>query len=228
MVDLSFLRENQRIELEIFRNGKSEKFPSRVEELSENAITISSPLYRGEIVPVNMGEKIKIIINVDNGILQFEITVLDRKKIHNINCLVVSKPESLQKIQRRNFFRIKCQVDVEYRKLVEISQFCKDPFIKTSTKDISGGGLLLVAHENVTKESILEVIIHLPKYGEINTVGKVVMVKDGVEDTKGKKEIALEFVVIEEKDREKIVKFIFEKQREQRYKEFKWVDRIGS
>ena len=54
------------------------------------------------------------------------------------------------------------------------------------------------------------------------------IVREGGGLKKRLKEVGVKFIVIEDKDREKVVKFIFEKQREQRHKELRWVDRLST
>jgi c-di-GMP-binding flagellar brake protein YcgR len=228
MAGLDFLKENQRIEIEVSLEGKKEKFQSRIEEIGEKTMNISSPTYKGELVSLHPGRTLIVYVYAQEGIFRFGTKVLDRRSEKNIPILVLSKPESLQKVQRRNFFRLKTSLEIEYRILSEPTAFSQQPFKKTQAKDISGGGVLLLMDIPLQKNNYLELIIHLEKWGEINCVGKVVFVKESKDTTKKQKEIALEFILIEEPDREKIIKFIFEKQRQQRYKELRWVDTISS
>ena len=93
-----------------------------------------------------------------------------------------------------------------------------DPFIAARLMDISGGGAMVVTGHPVAREMILELSITLPQNQIVPAVTKVVFVKEGKGGDK-KRELATVFLVIEEPDREKIIKYVFKRQQELRRKE---------
>ena len=226
MAEKDFLEVSQRLQIEIKTGSYAGKYHSRIEDLSENTITIGAPFHHGAIVPVNPGQNLLITAIAESALYNFSSLILEKKQ-EPLPVLIVTKPESMQKVQRRSFFRVKADIPISYRVLPNLTAPSFGEFKQTKSIDISGGGVLLLTDEPFGKETILELKIDLPKHSSISAVARVVFLKDTQRPDK-KKEIATEFVIIEESDREKIVKFIFEKQREDRKKELKWVDRLSS
>ena len=112
---------------------------------------------------------------------------------------------------RRRFVRLNSAFDVVYtrRKLESGEKLAL-------SKNISAGGVCLIlysAYDDVKKGDILDLIMHLPNQKRgVNAIGKVVWVrKFEIKDkVKGSRfEAGIEFVAIENKDKENIRKFVF-------------------
>jgi c-di-GMP-binding flagellar brake protein YcgR len=211
-----FLKINQRIQIEVKEGPFAGKYYSRIEDVGVNELVIGAPIYRGEIIKLKVGSFINIVLTGENALFQFESKILE-EITDPLPLLVISKPKNMQKVQRRNFFRIKVTIPVEYRVLPDILETSTEEFKFAETVDISGGGTLLLISEEFPKETILELKLHLKENLIVPAVGRVVFTKDEKRKDK-KKMVAVEFIVIEEREREKIVKFVFEKQREERQK----------
>jgi len=112
---------------------------------------------------------------------------------------------------RRKFVRLNSAFDVVYarRKLTPGQKLAL-------SKNISAGGICLIlysAYDDVKNGDILDLSLYLPKQKKpVNAIGKVVWVrKFEIKDkVKGQRfEAGVEFVAIDNKDRENIRKYVF-------------------
>lgn len=217
--DNDFLRPNQRLQVEVLTGSLAGKYVSRVEDVETDKVAISLPTASGQGVPLRPGTSMKLTVMTESALYQFETSVLERKQLGAVPVLVVSKPDSMKKVQRRSFFRVSAVLSAQYRFLSSVDSYSTEPFKTAATKDISGGGTCLVLLEDVKKEQLFELKIELPKMGFVNAVARAVMVKG---DSGKKKDVALEFAIIDESEREKVVKYVFQRQAELRRKERRW------
>lgn len=219
------LRVNRRVQL---ATKERPRFPyfSLIEDVSEQTLIVDNPMEKGALVSIPIGSEVTCSLQVENAIYSFQSQVLDRREEGKLSLLVLAKPESLDRIQRRQFFRFKAALPLRFRPLDDLQATSTAPYQEALTKDISGGGLLFSATFPLSKESIVDLLIEVPQKKEsvsVPCVGRVVVVKgEGRE-----KDYGVEYVLIEEKDREKIVRFIFEEQAKQRRKEMRWVDHLA-
>lgn len=145
---------------------------------------------------------------------RFKCRFLD-KKMHPLPVWKVSMPYDIEKIQMREFVRIDAMVAV-YIQNMPNGEDVKP--LKLFTKDISGGGLQLVAREKIKIGSKLQMNIEIPDFETINAIGEVVRVEQPQADNL-LFWIGIRFLDIQEKDRNKIIKFVFKKELEIRRKE---------
>lgn len=198
--------------------GAQEKYFSRVEDVKDEGIIVAAPVKQGQVVPIAVNTQLNVTILGENDMYNFQTQVLARGQLGTLPVITLMKPDSTRKIQRRNFFRISADLPCSFRILPEVTAMSMDPYIEAKSKDISGGGTLVVTEYPVAREMILELFITLPQNQIVPAVAKVVFVKEGKGGDK-KRELATVFLVIEEPDREKIVRYVFKRQQELRRKE---------
>jgi c-di-GMP-binding flagellar brake protein YcgR len=176
-------------------------------------------------VPLRIGQKIKCIIQHRDALFQFETEIVDFKRSGLVNLLVLDMPEQLDRVQRRQHFRLEIDLPIRYR--IRPNALMKDSprFQTTHTKNISGGGLQIsdldsVKLDPVKKGTMLDLLIELPDRNKdpqtivahpviIECTGKVVSIRGNGDQ---KPAFGIEFSHIEEQDREKLINFIFEEQ----------------
>jgi c-di-GMP-binding flagellar brake protein YcgR len=111
---------------------------------------------------------------------------------------------------RRKYPRLRAAV-VEYSPVGE-----EDTKEMSFTKDVGAGGICIIVSENIEQDAVLSLKIYLPDSEDaIDAMGKVVWVRESEflkakARNKDKKhyDLGLEFVEIEEKDREKIYHYV--------------------
>jgi c-di-GMP-binding flagellar brake protein YcgR len=112
--------------------------------------------------------------------------------------------------EKREFVRLDLNVKVDWKKITETPE-AKQEF-SDKTKNISVGGLCLVANEKLNIGETLQISMELPSEKVINAIGKVVWISeyeilDLEEETIY--DIGVEFIGISKKEREEINKFVF-------------------
>lgn len=174
---------------------------------------------RTAILPLQSRLKISFI-DKNRRVYQFETTLIKRVKTSKILGLAVVYPEKdeIKRIQRRNYVRIHTSIDVAIHS--PNSSFL--PII-TVTNDISGGGLSIIVPEDTELESGMEaeVWMVLPRNnGKNDYICAKSETVDLFEEKDEPMKASFKFVDIDENDKQRIIRFVFDKQREERRKEY--------
>jgi c-di-GMP-binding flagellar brake protein YcgR len=191
-------------------------YKTRVADIHTKYISVEVPIdiKTGAFKPLKEGQKVAVSYTREDGIqFQFFTTIIG-SSIGNIRTFHLEKPEqkSIRKLQRREYFRIPVNANLSIEH--------KGYILRTTSKDLSGGGVSFVDQKHRFKEKD-EVT------GEVNlefkngkqemvpfrgTIARTILLHNEV------KGIAIEFTEIHEVQRAAIVRFCFERQLEIRYK----------
>lgn len=208
-----------KIELELYdENG--EKTPlilvSQFESYhkDDNLMKIHAPFTQGKIYPVHPKSLVNINFSNDNETFMFRAEVINRINIEPIPMLWVKPVSPIEKIERRTFFRMECHLNIKYR---IVDSFSADDNVETTyiegyTCDISGGGVCLAAETELEKGTKIDAYLYIKKL--IRFFGVVVRSIKVRERGKLIYETGVEFERIENVDRESIISYVFEVQRE--------------
>lgn len=189
-------------------------YKSNIEDVQDRYFAISIPIKEGQYIPLRAGEKVEVLYFNDNNIYKFFSKVLGRK-IDGIPVVLLSKPDKVQVIQRRRFVRISHIVPAKYAKTTKEAKIPGEGTVLGATLlDISAGGVRIRISEEVSRGEFVEV--YFPLSGEEFILkGELVRV---IKDKDGKYACGVSFIDLRERDRDKIVRFIFQLMREQRKK----------
>lgn len=186
------------------KNGENEEYASRVISLdSEIELMVENPSKEGKEVHFLNGTKLDVVFQVENlGLHSFETEIVAKVR-EKINLLKLRRLGEVKNLQRRNFYRVKSDLDVIVRMSGDVI------FEETIILDISGGGLKFLSRQDFKLGDLVELNITL--LGEdLDLEAKVIKVdKIGF----GKSEVSVEFYDLYEDDQNVIVKYVFEKQR---------------
>ncbi|TYQ13179.1 UNVERIFIED_CONTAM: c-di-GMP-binding flagellar brake protein YcgR [Acetivibrio alkalicellulosi] len=209
-----------KLEIRISRFDDSKKddvYASQLEWAeSNNVLFVAAPIYQGKVYPISVETQVGICFVKDNNLYEFRGKVIDRSTKHNISVLKIETLSEIKKIQRREFFRFDCTIPINYRILSSSGE--KDQqnqsYIKTITRDLSGGGVCIKLMEKVEYGKLIECELFLNDFNKVCFSGKVVRFTE-YETIKNtfKYEIGVLFEKIDEKSREKIISYIFMEQR---------------
>jgi c-di-GMP-binding flagellar brake protein YcgR len=112
--------------------------------------------------------------------------------------------------ERRRFVRLDMNVVVKWEKITEDSnQIVGDTDI---TKNISVGGICLIAYERLEVGDKLRLEIELPTKKTVSAKGRVVWINEFEVIGRGlekRYDVGVEFIDIRDEDREEINKFVF-------------------
>lgn len=214
------LRINQRVEIEVpSKDACGGCYSSRVEDLFPNRVVLAAPIKNNKIVPLKRGEVIKIKYWGGSAGYSFTTRVLRRKGGH-LPTITVELPEKIKRWQRRNYLRVSASIPLTFT-LTNSDGKSKHPQIyRSETIDISGGGVMLKSPLLIEKGSYLELELMLPQRGVIVALGRIVRIQERSSKNKHFYLLGIEFSVIKESDREKIITYVFDLQRQRNRRRF--------
>jgi c-di-GMP-binding flagellar brake protein YcgR len=205
------LKVNQRLEI-MLTSAPGEKFTSRIEEINPDNLIIAMPMAKGHPILLHNGSEFFVRLVVHSAAYQFSCIFLD-KRIQPIPVWIASLPRNIKRIQQRAFVRIDTALPVHWQSLSSEEA----PIIRSITKDISGGGVRLVSKKPIPLGEKLNISIQLADIGPLELICEVVRVEQPKSDVPIFW-IGTKFLDLAENTRNKIIKFIFRKQLEERQK----------
>ena len=200
---------------ELSLTGQQDKYYSKVQEVAgENQIVITAPLESGRIVPLEMNRKYGMCVYTNKGLYRCEVVVSKRSKNDKLYLITLDILTTLQKYQRRQFYRMDCMLNFHYKDDAE------DSWQEGLILDISGGGIRFTSKSKLENDKGL--INHLrldmgqlDKETELFLSGMIIE-SSPTELDPTVYENRVEFDQIDSYEREIIIKFIFEEQRKRR------------
>jgi len=211
------LRVNQSIDIEVKKGLYKGTFPSKIDEVNEENIKVLAPYRNGEIVPLRAGTEVNIFFTGNDAAYKFNSEIIDRIK-EQVKLLIITPPEEIVRIQRRDYFRLDVKKDAKYRKLDDYELGdeidCNKSFIESQTIDLSGGGVRLVNESDLEEGDFIELMIDLSGIKEVMILGEV---KQEYSLPNGEA-VGVEFKDISRQARDEIIGWLFDYQRELRKK----------
>ncbi|WP_175615079.1 flagellar brake protein [Piscibacillus halophilus] len=211
-----------KLTIETFKNGEVEsRFQCRIVDITQNYLCIDYPIDEstGRTSLLLDGSEFTIsFVGEDGNVYQFSSEVKGRKKL-KIPVLLILIPvkNEIQKIQRREYVRVDVSLDVAIH-----PQSDQQPLI-TRTVDISGGGLAVVddgTARGYKPGDVMDITVVLPfasnHYSYFMAKAELIRFIDGWDQNPAK--ITYQFINMNDKQRDKIIKYCFEKQLEERRK----------
>ncbi|MGI5901199.1 MAG: flagellar brake protein [Desulfitobacteriia bacterium] len=205
------LMEGLALELVVPEGEYKGKYSTKIEELGKKIILIGVPFCEGQFIPLREGTSIELFFNDDVCAYSFTSQVIKRIS-YPIPTLIIEYPQKIKKIQRRQHVRVPVVEEIEYQ-VVEKEDL--GPVKRGYILDLSGGGLLLKASEDLSPNTILLLNINIPGT-EIEIPGTVI--RSEKEESDKTYKIAIRFHEISERVRDKIIGYLFDIQRQMRQK----------
>lgn len=206
--------------------GQRKTYQSQlIDVLSEDRVEITMPMEKQKLVLLPVDGEFDLYFYSDNGLYQCYARVVDRYKNNSLYVLVLDLISNLRKHQRREYYRFSCALEMNSRQLEEeevaLAGKAEDvlspqlPLKRSIIVDISGGGLRFVANYAYEVQSLILCKYDLLVNGETkeyNLVGKVLSVRE-IENRKGVFEHRVQYVNVDDTEREEIIKYIFDEER---------------
>lgn len=214
--DLSKLNVGDKIEISKVEYP-SDKYISQVLDiLNDEEYIISGPIRRSVLIYIRENTIIEVMYfkkEIGKFVFKALVTEIWEKELYKLK---IKRISDITKIQERKFFRLTVSLDVHTKYEIKneneeivIEEVCK-------TVDISGGGMKLLSNYNYKKDDRLLLTFTINDL-ELNLLGEVVRVSK-INSGNFNYEIGLKFIGIESFQRDAIIKYIFEQQRELRKK----------
>jgi c-di-GMP-binding flagellar brake protein YcgR len=186
-----FLSIGAKIHLLIMNDNNQSQYVSRVDNINEDTV-------------------LKVIITKEAAIYEFKAEI--ENKLFGVDPLLrLKRTSDIQKIQRRNYFRLKSLNTIKIRKIVNLKEAIFSEYFNATMVDISGGGLAFNSELELDINDLIEISVTLNS-NTINLLGMVVRA-DRSEDNLKKMGYGINFEKITETERNIIMSFIFEEQR---------------
>lgn len=225
-IDINFLHQN---------NGKTYK-SGVFDFLDDNELEITMPTDEGKMVIFNIGFECQFYFYTGRGLYTCEAVITNRYKRDNFYLLSVKIKTGLKKFQRREFFRLECLIDFVYysiSKEVANLETTEDLFEEITNPeyidkkrlgratDLSGGGTRFTTMEEVEVGSKILVVLRLSneRIDHMFYLVADVIACDPVDHMPGMWVVRCKFEFKNIKDRDLIIRYVFEEDRIKRKKE---------
>jgi|GEM_PF-815759 len=197
--------------------GLLQEYTSQVVDLhGKDFMDVLIPIHKNQDVYLRVDSIVKIVLPKGDAVYEFKAVVYE-KLFGRVPLLRLKMISEVNKIQRRNFYRLKLMRDIEARKLLKAADQEKDQGKKFGEifncylNDISAGGVQISTKEDIQEGDTLEMRIdlngiELVAYGII--VRRTLTVSPRAPFSYGVK-----FDKLSESDKNKLSKFVFEEQR---------------
>ncbi|MBO6108815.1 MAG: flagellar brake protein [Eubacterium sp.] len=203
---------------------------------------IAAPLVDGRLIPLRMDEDIELCFFTKAGLYQCRGRVKKRYSDGNVSVLDVLFVSEPQKFQRRRFYRLECSLEMKYRRLsreeikatqeLERARILEDEekiaeceqtleAVEKNWKDaavtnISGGGIKFHLPESLEVGETIEVDIPISAgrgAASMKMMAHVIESSKSMDMRSSSADVRCEFDSIDNREREDIVKYVFEEQR---------------
>ncbi|MDO3679201.1 flagellar brake protein [Paenibacillus ehimensis] len=189
-----------------------QEYKSRIADVSDAYISMEVPIHdkSGKLKRLYPGDELSVYFITEGGVKNYFNSSVLGFSDDVIRLVLIKKPdpESITKVQRRSFLRVPAILEIAV-KFSEQLQFV------SLTDDVGGGGISFLCEGYVPVESghTVECWLLVPfKNGQIEHVpfkSEIVRVK---ELETGKKQVMMRFSEITDRDRQKIIRYCFERQ----------------
>ncbi|MGG6309614.1 flagellar brake protein [Paenibacillus macerans] len=185
---------------------------SRIADMEEESFLIEVPIESGSgrIKKLYIGDELSVYFLSDAGVKNYFNTYVLGFADDVVQLVRIRKPEpeTITKIQRRHFLRVVAELEIAV-KMKGNTQFV------TYTEDVGGGGVSFICNSeyNLVQGDLLFCWLLIPfKNGSIDHVPFEAEVVRTKKLESGRKMVMLKFVSISDLERQKLIRFCFERQ----------------
>lgn len=196
--------------------------------IDDEQFEILMPMEGSKLILLPVDGQYQICFYTKNGLYQCFVRIADRYKSNNVFILLVQVTSELSKFQRREYYRYVTTLPLKARELMdeEIKALEKNEFNlqkglvmkKCEIRDISGGGLKFVSPIAFPVGNQIALSFSLNLHGkemDYELVGEVLSCWEN-ENVKDEFVHRLKFTNILSRQRESIIRYIFEEERKKR------------
>lgn len=178
-------------------------------------MVIAMPMSKGFPVLVQQGQNFTAKLILDGKVYQFNSTLL-HKVAYPLPVWEISLPKEWTKIQQRAFVRIRTTIPAKLKTYDPASLQFSEP-ISVLSRDLSGGGMQIVSKHSIEQGTKVQLEIELPDTGPLTFNGQVVRSEQS-QTSHSVFWVGIKFQDMSERERSKIIRYIFKKQLDNRQK----------
>lgn len=199
--------------------------------IDEEHIEMLMPMEKTKLVLLQQDSEYELHFITTKGLYQCLARVTRRYKQNQLYMVEMELLSNIQKYQRREYYRYACSLELEVRELTKTEEvllhegkrFAPDelPYDKAVTVDISGGGMRFISTFPYEAETYVVCKYTLKRQNgsrEYVQFAKILSCKR-MEKNQTMYELRIQFYLINNNDREEIIRYIFEEERKRRQRE---------
>ncbi|MGM0501138.1 MAG: flagellar brake protein [Bacillota bacterium] len=235
---LENLEVNQRVEFEV-RNGEYEgRYPTQVVDIiNDSRFIINAPFSQGRVIRVSANTKAEIFVRGKTALYSLPVRIVD-KDFDSTHLFIVELAGKVNKIQDRRYFRLEiykpvdCKLINQERDLDKFENIRNEDFFKEIAEveadenkdffgvadDISAGGVKLLTEKRLKIGQLLDLNLEFVGDEFRSVLGEVIRVNKVVKNNDERYELGVEFLGLGRSERDELMRWLFEKQRELRKK----------
>lgn len=210
--------------MEIFSENNELIGNSMLMDVTDDFLYFSKPIKDGMMQNLKVGSDIRIVYYTKRKLYGFMSRITD-EIMDNITLYQIEYPKDFYAFQRRRDARIPIVLDVHYVKLKDnekiisntlliddVKKYYQDRMVRCLSFDLSGQGIGIVTKEVFKAKDNLIIIVENPHINLI-VLGQVrrALRVDNRRDFR----MGIEFINIASREKERVIKFVFEKMRKQ-------------
>jgi c-di-GMP-binding flagellar brake protein YcgR len=206
-----FLKINQLVNIELIsKTGESTRYPSRVENLTENSLILVAPMKNRQPLILAPGTSLNIWLWNDKAIYVFRTYLLENMEA-SIAKIIVAYPKLIERVQKREFVRVGLVLEVL---LSYFNSLGEEEVIRCQSRDISGGGMMLVLKNYVPLKKGCKIKAQFMLDKTLIKTPAIIVWNDWELDSEGieRNLIGIKFTNIAETDRKIIIKSVYKRQ----------------
>ena len=210
------------------QRGDRKVLHSSIQDLTDEFVLIALPTDdRGIPVLIRNGEVIEVSLIAGLGRIGF-LAEVEKPLREPLPMLQLKPPTNIFKVELRKYYRVPVHLPFKAFKGVEIrgprgTRWIKDlsappeeAEVTGTVLDISGGGVYAITRTELEKGEILLMNISIPEELDLKDMASQIVRKSMANPERKLWGYGVEFLNIEEKEREKVVRYVFKRQRELR------------
>jgi len=205
------LKLNQLVNIETTNaEGDSIRYRSRVKDIADKYLTLIAPGMEQELIKLTPGMNINIWFWNSEALFTFS-SYLIKEEFDVLNKIYISFPETITRVQNRDYVRVSCDINVllSYKNIKGAEEF-----IRCRSKDISGGGMMLVINVYAPLYKGTNVCLQFKLDNELIKVQGEIVWNDWKLDKQGfeQNHIGVKLNNLSESTRKIIIKSVFARQ----------------
>lgn len=204
--------EGQTLTLQILDGPDRGRYVTRLDEVRATEVLLVWPTRRRVLVRLKDGDAVLCRWHGPEGTFVVRTRVCRLQK-GAVPMVAVDRVGDVARVQRRAHVRVAVRIPVKFAVLAASAQpavAAAEPVEETATRDLSGGGLLVATRRQLAPGARLDLTLDVAGQA-VQVLGEVVRVTpvEGAD----RMWVGIRFVSIAERERDAIVRFIFNQQR---------------
>lgn len=218
MAQNSLLSINDKVVLSrINKNGEEKEYYSRIVDFVDDAnLMIDMPMENAMYIPLKVGREFNASFQTRTSIFKCRVKIADRVKENSSYFLVIKFISELEKIQRREYYRLECVTDIDFCVYTEGKDNDSYKWEKAVMVDLSGGGMRFNSKLAIDKDRLLRIRFPIRVEDEQEFLICTASIRFVNQMQNLKYEYRVVFDDLDNTEREKIIKHIFEEERRRR------------